>query len=133
GAGGAASNIQVNNHLFTAAPWNPGAPNPSGPIFNGSTENEVFTRAAGGNGTAGAGGDGATVQIYGGAGTTNTDAIIVRGGNGATGGSGGAIALLNMDLVAGGTPPLPDPDAGVSNSAQLFADGGNGTAGAGGA
>jgi hypothetical protein len=131
--GGAAGTVQINNRLFTAGPWNPGSLNPTGPQFNGSTENDVFVNTRGGDGTAGVGGPGGNIQVYGGASATNAVSMGAHGGDGATGASGGGLVVANMDILAGGTPPLPDPGAWVANSGQFLSNGGNGTNGAGGA
>jgi hypothetical protein len=130
--GGDASSIRINNQLFTAAPGNPGAPNPAGPLFNGTTENEVQVAAVGGAGTAGKGGSGGVIQIYGGSSVTNSGLLGVAGGTGAVGGDAGAVGLVNMDLAAGAPTPLPDADAWVSNTAQIMGNGGIGTTGSGG-
>ncbi len=132
-SGGSASSIRVNNQLFTAAPQNPGSPSSVGPVFNGTTENEVNIYVKGGKGTTGSGGTGGTIQVYGGVSASNSGLISNAGAPGTVGGSAGAFALANLDLLAGGTPALPDPGAWVSNSGPIQGDGGNGTSGAGGA
>ena len=88
--------------------------------------------AVGGAGTAGKGGSGGVIQIYGGSSVTNSGLLGVAGGTGTVGGDGGAVGIVNMDLAAGAPTPLPDADAWVSNTAQIMGNGGIATTGSGG-